>query len=223
MGNVSVKILDEEDGLIQLNSARVSFMCLWKPNLYKGKATGRQVCAFTFSEEEKPELKKIVKFALDQMRRVDGSVKSPSEARNDRFKPYVDKKTGEEYLTFRTSNDEKYPAAYVDERNRLYNNPDPAIEDKVFYQGCRVNAKVQLKAKAGREGIDLWSNLVAIQFAEDDKRLGGMSDEKKLEGFAPVERELPSPVQREEEESDLDPTPPRGKKCGVSIDDLVDD
>ena len=177
--------------------------------------------SFTFTEEEQPELKKIVQLALKQMRKVDASVKSPSEARNDRFKSYVDKKTGEEYLTFRTSNDEKYPAAYVDERNKLYNSPDPAIEDKVFYQGCRVNAKVQLKAKSGRDGIDLWSNLVAIQFAEDDQRLGGMSDEKKLEGFAPVERELPSPVQREEEESELDPTPQRAKKRGISIDDLV--
>lgn len=221
MGNVTVKILDEEQGIFQMNSARMSFFCLWKPNLYKGKATGRQVAAFTFTEEEQPELKKIVQLALKQMRKVDASVKSPSEARNDRFKSYVDKKTGEEYLMFRTSNDEKYPAAYVDERNKLYNSPDPAIEDKVFYQGCRVNAKVQLKAKSGSDGIDLWSNLVAIQFAEDDQRLGGMSDEKKLEGFAPVERELPSPVQREEEESELDPTPQRPKKRGISIDDLV--
>ena len=221
MGNVTVKILDEEQGIFQMNSARMSFFCLWKPNLYKGKATGRQVAAFTFTEEEQPEPKKIVQLALKQMRKVDASVKSPSEARNDRFKSYVDKKTGEEYLTFRTSNDEKYPAAYVDERNKLYNSPDPTIEDKVFYQGCRVNAKVQLKAKSGRDGIDLWSNLVAIQFAEDDQRLGGMSDEKKLEGFAPVERELPSPVQREKEESELDPTPQRAKKRGISIDDLV--
>lgn len=221
MSMVTVNILDEENGIFQMNNARMSFFCLWKPNLYKGKATGRQVAAFTFTEEEQPELKKIVQLALKQMRKVDASVKSPSEARNDRFKSYVDKKTGEEYLTFRTSNDEKYPAAYVDERNKLYNSPDPAIEDKVFYQGCRVNAKVQLKAKSGRDGIDLWSNLVAIQFAEDDQRLGGMSDEKKLEGFAPVERELPSPVQREEEESELDPTPPRAKKRGISIDDLV--
>ena len=222
MGKVTVKVLDEEQGIFQMSSARMSFFCLWKPNLYKGKATGRQLAAFTFNEDERDELKKSVQLALKQMRKVDASVKSPSEARNDRFKSYVDKKTGEEYLTFRTSNDEKYPAAYVDERNRLFNSPDPAIEDKVFYQGCRVNAKVQLKAKSGRDGIDLWSNLVAIQFAEDDQRLGGMSDEKKLEGFAPVERELPSPVREEVEESDLDSEPPKGKtRKGVTIDDLV--
>lgn len=222
MAKVSVNILDEEQGIFQMNSARMSFYCLWKPNLYKGKATGRQVAAFTFNEEEKEELKKIVQLALKQMRKVDSSIKSPSEARNDRFKPYVDKKSGEEYLTFRTSNDEKYPAAYVDERGRLQRQVDPEMEDKIFYQGCRVNCKIQLKAKAGRDGIDLWSNLVAIQFAEDDQRLGGMSDNDIVKGFGTVERELPSPVQREEaDESDLDPAPPQGKRRGVTIDDLV--
>lgn len=219
MANVTVNILDEEQGIFQMNSARMSFFCLWKPNLYKGKATGRQVAAFTFTDEEREEVKKIAQLALKQMRKVDGSIKSPSEARNDRFKPYVDKKTGEEYLTFRTSNDEKYPAAYVDERGRLQRNVGPELEDRVFYQGCRVNAKVQLRAKAGRDGIDLWSNLVAIQFAEDDQRLGGMSDNDVLKGFGTVERELPSPI--EDDGSDLDPAPPQGRKKGVSIDDLV--
>lgn len=221
MSMVTVNILDEENGIFQMNNARMSFFCLWKPNLYKGKATGRQVAAFTYIEEEKEELRKIAQLALKQMQKVDPSVKSPSEARNDRFKPYVDKKTGEQYRTFRTSNDEKYPAAYVDERGRLQRNVDPEMEDKIFYPGCRVNAKVQLRAKAGRDGIDLWSNLVAIQFAEDDQRLGGMSDNDVLKGFGTVERELPSPVQREEEESELDPTPQRAKKRGISIDDLV--
>lgn len=221
MANVTVNVLDKEQGIFQMNNARMSFFCLWKPNLYKGKATGRQVSVFTFTEEEKPEVKKIVQLALYQMQKVDSSVKSPSEARNDRFKPYVDKKSGEEYLTFRTSNDEKYPAAYVDERGRLQRQVDPEMEDKIFYQGCRVNAKVQLRAKAGRDGIDLWSNLVAIQFAEDDQRIGGMSDNDVLKGFTKVERELPSPVREEANESDLDPAPPQGKKKGVSIDDLV--
>ena len=222
MANMTVTVLDKEQGILQLNNARMSFFCLWKPNLYKGKATGRQVSVYTFNEEEKPELKKVVQLALYQMQKVDPSVKSPSEARNDRFKPYVDKKSGEEYLTFRTSNDEKYPAAYVDERGRLQRQVDPEMEDRIFYQGCRVNCKIQLKAKAGRDGIDLWSNLVAIQFAGDDQRIGGMSDNDIVKGFGTVERELPSPAQREEaDESDLDPAPPQGKRRGVTIDDLV--
>lgn len=220
MSNVTVTVLDEENGVFQMNCARMSFFCLWKPNLYKGKATGRQVAAFTFGEEEKEELKKIARLALRQMQKVDSSVKSPSEARNDRFKPYVDKKTGAQHLSFRTSNDERYPAAYVDERGRLQRNVDPEMEDKIFYPGCRVNAKVQLRANAGRDGIDLWSNLVAIQFAEDDRRLGGMSDADITKGFGTVERELPSP-RDDSNESELDPAPPRDKKKAVSIDDLV--
>lgn len=214
MGKVSVTILDEAQGIVQLNCVRLSFKCLWKPNIYQGKATGRQVAAFTFTEDEKDELRKIVQLALKMLQKVDPSISSPKEAANDRFKPYRDK-NGEEFLTFRTSNDEKYPAAYVDDRGRIQRNIDPGMEDRIFYQGCRVNAKVQLKADKSKRGIDLWSNLVAIQFCEDDKRLGGMSDDQVLSGFGVVERELPSPT-----DSELDPAPPAGKKKSVDIDDL---
>lgn len=213
MGKVKalVKVVDEVQGIIQMSNVRMSFKCLWKPNIYQGKPTGRQVASFEFDQEEIEELKKIIALATSLLQRLDKNVKSPKDAVNDRFKPYTDK-DGTKHFLFRTSNSEKYPAAYVDENNRLIYNPDPEIEDRVFYPGCRVNAKVQLKAEMRNRGLELWSNLVAIQFAADDERIGGMSEKQIMDGFSPVQRELPSPPTPSEKASD---------SPSVSIEDLM--
>lgn len=186
----TVRVVDEGQGIVQINNVRMTFKCLWKPNIYQGKPSGRQVATFEFAEHEVEELKKLIDFATIVLKRVDSSINSPKDAVNDRFKPYIDK-DGRKHLVFRTSNSEKYPSVYVDENGRVVYNPNPEIEDRIFYPGCRVNVKVQLKAEM-RRGVELWSNLQAIQFAADDERIGGMSERQLSDGFAPVQRELPS-------------------------------
>lgn len=206
---VTVKVVDEGQGIVQMNNVRMTFKCLWKPNIYQGKPSGRQVATFEFSQDEVEEYKKLITFTTSVLKRVDSNITSPKDAVNDRFRPYIDK-DGKKHLVFRTSNSEKYPSVYVDENGRVVYNPDPEIEDRVFYPGCRVNVKVQLKAEMRNRGVELWSNLQAIQFAADDERIGGMSEKQLSDGFAPVQRELPSPQTMKSETG-----------SSVSIDDLM--
>lgn len=210
MSKVCVQVLDENNGVVMLSNVRLGFKCLWKQNIYEGRPTGRQIAQFLFEDDEVQEYDKLKALALKILQGVDASIKSVAEAENERFAEY-NGKNGEHNWVFRTSNSEKYPALYINEQGM----PDRAtpldeIEDKLIYAGCRVNAKVQMGARASqrkRGKTCLWPNLVAIQFVGDDRRIGGASDEQIASGF------------------DSKPAPPESAgfaptKGGVNVDDM---
>lgn len=197
----TVIVCDAAAGIIQLNNVRMVFARLWVPNVYQGKATGRQTAVFSFTRDEAQELKKAMDVALGVMRKVDPNVQRVSDATDNRFPSWEDKKTHEKSMQLKTSNSEAYPASYVDNKGFIVRNPSEAYE-KHFYAGCRVNAKLQFTASPSNRSkgkVDLWSNLIAIQFAAHDTPIGGMSDEAITDGFGAVDVELPggTPVQNE--------------------------
>lgn len=185
--NVTVQILDENNGTVMLKNVRLGFKCLWKENVYEGQPTGRQVAQFIFEDDEHEEFQKLEALGLSVLQRVDGSIRSVDEAENERFGEY-NGKNGEHNWVFRTSNSRQYPALYINEAGLPdRETPPEQIEDKILYAGCRVNAKVQMGArpsKRKRGKTCLWPNLVAIQFAGHDKPIGGLSDEQMAEGFS---------------------------------------
>lgn len=186
MAKVKVQVLDENQGIVMLTNVRLGFKCLWKENIYEGRPTGRQVAQFLFEDDEVQQYDVLKGLALKIVQGVDKNIKSVSEIENERFAEY-NGSSGEHNWVFRTSNSEKYPALYVGlDGLPDRTTPPEEIEDKVIYAGCRVNAKVQMSArpsKRKRDKVCLWPNLVAIQFAGDDRRIGGASDEQIASGF----------------------------------------
>lgn len=212
MAKATVKVLDENQGVIMLSNVRLGFKCLWKQNVYEGRPTGRQVAQFLFEDDEVQQYDVLKALALKIVQGVDKNIKGVGEIENERFAEY-NGNNGEHNWVFRTSNSEKYPALYINEAGMPdRTTPPEEIEDKVIYAGCRVNAKIQMSARPSarkRGKTCLWPNLVAIQFAEHDRRIGGASDEQIATGFD--SKPLPP------ESQGFAPTAP---SKGVNVDDM---
>lgn len=185
-----VKLVGEDT--IQIEHARLGYHALWRENEWKGKVTDRQVCTIIFSQSEVDEYKKAVSFVLELLRKKNKNVKNVNDVKYERFVRY--EKGDILSFNLKTSNHKDYPATYIDSRGRVVRNPgELGIESKVFYDGCRVNCKIQFNVTEERGGdLNLWSNLLAIQFAGHDDRLGGLSDEEVASGFSEVDVSLPT-------------------------------
>ena len=52
MGNISVKIIDMDKGIVQVSNVRLGFKSLWGPNIVKGKDSERHTAHFLFPQTE---------------------------------------------------------------------------------------------------------------------------------------------------------------------------
>lgn len=209
MGKVTVKVIDKENGIVQISNVRLGFKSLWGPNIVKGKDSERHTAQFLFGKDDKEAFDQVfgvakhvfaqatdgkgkLAFNEGKNRNPSGSVKWDGE----RFGIFEDK-SGEKFYCAKTSNPKNYEPIYIDRRGRPVRVADgfdyTEIEDKVIYAGCRVNVKLQYKTSSLRGQMMLWPNLVAIQFNGHDQPFGGMSDKTLTEGFGEVD----SPVNEE--------------------------
>jgi len=123
-------------------------------------------------------------------------------------KPYKSKKTGEVYNGFegmwtlgaRTSTAKPRPNAF-DKHGELLGEPSPeelspsnkAKITQVFYDGCKVNAKVEIWAQDNKYGRRLNCSLLGVMFAGDGENFSGGAAPASADDFAdmaqPVEAE----------------------------------
>lgn len=223
MGQVTVKVVDKESGILQVSNVRLGFKSLWGPNIVKGKDSERHTAQFLCKQSDKEAFEQVYAVAkyvfskaTDGKGKVpfnEGKVRNPSGSikwNGERFGVFEDK-SGENYFCFRTTNSKNYEPTYIDRKGRPVREADgfdyTKIEDKVIYAGCRVNVKIQYKVSNFKGEMMLWPNLVAIQFAGHDQPFGGMSEEKMLDGFGEVEASVNEETgfgEVEEESSELD-------------------
>lgn len=199
MGNISVRVIDMDKGIVQVSNVRLGFKSLWGPNIVKGKDSERHTAHFLFPSEDKDAFEQVygvakhvyseatggkgkVAFNEGKARNASGSVRWDGE----RFGIF-EEKSGKKYFCARTTQPSKYDPVYIDNKGRPVRDFDyTKVEDKVIYAGCRVNVKLQYTTSNVKGEVVLWPNLVAIQFAGHDQAFGGMSEETLTEGFGEV-------------------------------------
>ena len=206
MGNISVKIIDMDKGIVQVSNVRLGFKSLWGPNIVKGKDSERHTAQFLFGKDDEAAFQQVfdvakhvysketggkgkVAFNDGKARNASGSVRWDGE----RFGIF-EEKNGAKWYCLRTTQPSKYDPVYIDNKGRPVRDFDyTQVEDKIIYAGCRVNVKLQYTTSNVKGEVVLWPNLVAIQFAGHDQAFGGMSEETLTEGFG----EVASPVNEE--------------------------
>ena len=206
MGNISVRVIDMDKGIVQVSNVRLGFKSLWGPNIVKGKDSERHTAQFLFGKDDEAAFHQVfdvakhvyreatggkgkVAFNDGKSRNASGSVRWDGE----RFGIF-EEKTGAKWYCLRTTQPSKYDPVYIDNKGRPVRDFDyTQVEDKVIYAGCRVNVKLQYTTSSVKGEVVLWPNLVAIQFAGHDQAFGGMSEETLTEGFS----EVASPVNEE--------------------------
>lgn len=152
---------------IKLKNVRISYPHIFQAKAFQGSGTPKFSATFLLHKVEHKELIAQIATAMKEL---------AATAFKDKRLPASDKlclrdgdlsgrAENEGYFIF-TASESKRPAVVDKDKTPL------VAEDDVIYAGCRVNAAVRLWAQDNQYGKRINANLLGVQFAKDDERLG---------------------------------------------------
>lgn len=176
---------DENQGIVQIENARLSFPNLWRPGMYLGAEKSNLDSSLLIPLEEKAVAKQIHDFIVARARTIDPSIKKVSELVDPKFI----KHESDGWWIVKTTNTLRYPPKYVNEAGKIEANPLECGAENKLYAGCHVRVKLNINpTQVNKNKVKVWVNIVAIQFMSDGEPFGSfLNDEDVMDGFTPVE------------------------------------